>query len=76
MRKSIASEEVRCWLVTAWITHGGERASISVIDSRIGKQYEAVGFMFPKGWRSGDIDRLPVPKYVQAAARRVMNQLG
>lgn len=74
-KMTVSQETVRCWTVTAYITHGGDRANISAMDNRIGKQYKAEGFRFPIGWRSGDIDRLPVPKYVQAAPRRVMNNL-
>lgn len=67
-------ETVRCWTVRA--TCMGDQGTLQIRDNRTGKTTPVCRLIhFPAGWRSGDIERLNVPEYVKAAARRVMNRL-
>lgn len=70
-----SSERVRCWDVDARVIDCGGMALLSMRDSRTGKAHLATGFRFPAGWRSTELDKLNVPHYVKAAARRNMNKL-
>jgi len=74
---TLASNEevVRCWRVAAVICDGGRGCHIAAKDTRDDTVHRAYGHRFPAGWRSGDIDRLTVPKYVRASMKRMMNSL-